>query len=102
MLKFDSSPYDVISFDELYFSSIDMLARIKRFADANPHKIILGTGDKDQLEPVGELTNNKDSIAYMEHCILTIFPNYIIKRNQETEKRWAETEADEIKGRIAQ
>jgi hypothetical protein len=55
-----------------------MLARIKRFADANPDKIILGTGDKDQLEPVGELTNNKDSIAYMEHCILTIFPNYII------------------------
>jgi hypothetical protein len=36
-----------------------MLARIKRFADANSDKIILGTGDKDQLEPVGELTNNK-------------------------------------------
>ena len=65
-----------------------MLARIKRFADANPDKIILGTGDKDQLEPVGELTNNKDSIAYMEHCILAIFPNYIIlKRDQEIEKR---------------
>ena len=78
MSKFDDSSYDVIIFDELYFSSIDMLARIKRYAELNPDKIILGTGDKDQLEPVEKLTNNKDSIAYMEHCILTIFPNYIV------------------------
>jgi transposase len=29
-----------------------MLRRIKFYVDNNPDKIVLGTGDKDQLEPV--------------------------------------------------
>ena len=55
-----------------------MLGHIKRYAESNPEKIILGTGDKDQLEPMGDMTNNKDLVSYMEHCIWTIFPNYIV------------------------
>ncbi len=78
MLKFDDSAYNVIIFDELYFSNVAMLGHIKRYTESNPDKIILGTGDKDQLEPMGDMTNNKDLVSYMEHCILTIFPNYII------------------------
>ena len=82
MNKFDDSKYDVIIFDELYFTNIDMLRRIKHYADNNPDKIILGTGDKDQLEPVEQPTNIKDPIAYIQHCLYTIFPNYILlKRN---------------------
>ena len=78
MNKFDDSEYDVIIFDELYFTSIDMLRRIKFYVDNNPDKIILGTGDKDQLEPVEQASNIKDPITYIQNCIYTIFPNYIL------------------------
>ena len=39
---FDHSFYDVIVFDEIYFNSIPILARIKTFVEKNPDKIIVG------------------------------------------------------------
>ena len=39
MAKFDDSPYDVIAFDEIYFASVRLLARIKKYADNSPQKI---------------------------------------------------------------
>ena len=40
MSKFDDKPYDVIVFDEIYFASVRMLAKIKRYNELNPDKII--------------------------------------------------------------
>ena len=52
MSKFDDSAYDVIVFDEIYFANVQMLAKIKRYTENNPNKIILATGDTDQLETI--------------------------------------------------
>jgi hypothetical protein len=43
-------PYDTIVFDEIFFSSIRKLARIKRYCDEHPDKIVIATGDTSQLE----------------------------------------------------
>ncbi len=45
MAKFDGSPYDAIVFDEIFFSSIRRLARIKRYCSEHPKKIVIATGD---------------------------------------------------------
>ena len=52
MAKFDDSKYNVIVFDEVYFANITMLAKIKRYSENNPNKIILATGDTNQLETI--------------------------------------------------
>jgi len=95
MNKFDDSKYDVIIFDELYFTNIDMLRRIKNYVDNNPDKIILGTGDQDQLEPVEQATNIKDPISYIQNCIYTIFPNYILLK--ETKRLKDEQQKNKLK-----
>ena len=75
--KFDDSAYNVIVFDEIYFTDIRMLARIKNYCERNPDKIIIATGDTSQLESVDQITNNLDIDKYLDHCINTIFPNNI-------------------------
>ena len=77
MSKFDDSAFDVIVFDEIYFASIRMLAKIKRYSESNPNKIILATGDTNQLETIDLISNQLDYETYMDHCINTIFPNNI-------------------------
>ena len=52
MKRIHDSPYDVIVFDEIYFANITMLARIKRYSENNPNKIIIATGDTCQLETI--------------------------------------------------
>jgi hypothetical protein len=74
MSKFDDSPYDVIVFDEIYFANVQMLAKIKRYCESNPNKIILATGDTNQLETVDLVSNQLDYETYMDHCFNTIFP----------------------------
>ena len=73
MAKFDDSPYDVIVFDEIYFSSLDVLTRIKHYSESNPDKIILATGDTCQLEPIKELSNAVGFNEYSDQCINVIF-----------------------------
>ena len=81
--KFDDKPYDVIVFDEIYFASVRMLAKIKRYSELNPDKIILATGDTDQLETIDLVSDSIDYDAYMNHCIDTIFPrNILLKENK--------------------
>ena len=75
--KFDASSYDVIVFDEIYFANIRMLARIKKYCEANPDKIIVATGDTNQLECIDLISNNLNYDEYMNHCIDSIFPNNI-------------------------
>jgi len=75
--KFDDSDYDTIVFDEIYFANIHMLSKIKRYAENNPQKIILATGDTNQLETIDLVSNQVDYETYVDLCINTIFPNSI-------------------------
>ena len=75
MSKFDSSSYDVIVFDEVYFSCIKKLAQIKQYCEAYPDKIVISTGDTNQLEPIEKLSNLIDYDEYADHCVNSIF-NY--------------------------
>ena len=73
MSKFDDSNYDTIVFDEIYMSDLQKLARIKKYCDDNPDKIIIATGDTSQLEPINSLSNQFDYDYYSDHCINQIF-----------------------------
>ena len=89
--KFDDSIYDVIVFDEIYFADIQMLTRIKKYSETKLDKIIIATGDTNQLETVEQLSNTISFEEYSDHCINTIFPNSICltinKRLQTDEDR---------------
>ena len=74
---FDHSFFDVIVFDEIYFNSIPVLARIKTFVEKNPDKIIVATGDEHQLQGVVDITNTQDYRTYLDSCIKQIFKHYI-------------------------
>ena len=76
--KFDDSRYDVIVFDEIYFANVRMLAKIKRYSENNPGKIILATGDTNQLETIDLVSDQIDYETYMDHCIDTVFPNNVM------------------------
>ena len=72
--RFDSSMYNVIVFDEIFLMDTRKLARIKKYMEANPDKIILATGDTRQLEPVEPMTNNHaDTEAYTNSCVDLLF-----------------------------
>lgn len=75
--KFDDKPYDVIVFDEIYFANIRMMAKIRKYVIDNPNKIIIATGDTNQLECIDLISDQIDYDIYMEHCINSIFPNGI-------------------------
>ncbi len=92
MAKFDDSPYDVIVFDEIYFANIRMLAKIKRYSENNPGKIILAAGDTNQLETIDLISNQIDYESYMEHCIDTIFPTSISLEENKRLKTQADKE----------
>lgn len=90
MSKFDDSAYDTIVFDEIYFANVQMLAKIKRYSENNPGKIILATGDTNQLETIDLVSNQVDYETYVDSCINTIFPNSITLR----ENKRLRTQAD--------
>ncbi|MFM7978711.1 MAG: hypothetical protein ACKPKO_05295, partial [Candidatus Fonsibacter sp.] len=74
MAKFDDSGYDTIVFDEIFFCSVRHLARIKRYCDNNPDKIVVATGDTNQLECIDCITNQHDYDEYYNRCVDLIFP----------------------------
>ena len=76
---FDYSFFDVIVFDEIYFSSLSIYWRIAQFVEQNKDKkIILATGDTKQLKPVQEITNVQEYDVYADHIINLIFSNSIL------------------------
>ena len=89
--KFDDSSYDVIVFDEILFSDVSNLRRIKNYVDNNQNKIIVATGDVDQLKPISSYSNTKEFKSYANECINLIFPNeiylYMNKRLKTTQDR---------------
>ena len=60
MSKFDDSQYDTIVFDEIFFSSIRKLARVKRYCNEHPDKIVIATGDTSQLESIDCIRNQRN------------------------------------------
>ena len=76
--KFDDMPYNVTVFDEIYFASVHMLQKIKRYSELNPDKIILATGDTDQLQAIDLVSDRINYDAYMNHCIDTIFAHSVL------------------------
>jgi len=93
MKRFDDSPYDVIVFDEIYFANITMLAKIKKYSENNPDKIVIATGDTCQLETIDLISSEIDYDEYMNHCINIIFPNNICLK----ENKRLKTEEDQDK-----
>ena len=70
--------YDVIVFEEIYMCNIFMLARIQGQIINNQDKIILATGDCNQLEAIGNTYNNiKDMRAYTEDVLNRMFSHHI-------------------------
>ena len=50
IMKFDSSEFDVIVFDEIYFHNVGKWALIREYERDNVDKIIIATGDTKQLK----------------------------------------------------
>ena len=76
---FDFTDFDVIVFDEVYFSNLNIYWRIKQFVEQNKHnKIIIATGDTKQLKPVQEITNTRDYELYTVNIIDNIFEYNIL------------------------
>ncbi|MFM7984787.1 MAG: hypothetical protein ACKPKO_36240 [Candidatus Fonsibacter sp.] len=71
---FDDSGYDTIVFDEILFCSVRNLVRIKRYCDSNPDKIVVATGDTNQLECIDCITNQHDYDEYYNKCVDLILP----------------------------
>jgi ATP-dependent exoDNAse (exonuclease V) alpha subunit len=57
MKPFDYSEFDVFVVDEIYCNDMQVFNRIKRFIDNNKDKLIIATGDSEQLKPVQDITN---------------------------------------------
>jgi hypothetical protein len=73
--RFDDAKYDVVVFDEIFLLDTRKLARIKKYAETHPEKIVLATGDTNQLEPVEPMTNTyHDTEAYTNQCVDLILP----------------------------
>ena len=90
--KFDDKSYDVIVFDEIYSASIRMLAKIRKYVKDNQDKIIIATGDTNQLECIDLINDQIEYDQYMDHCINSIFPNSIYL----TKNKRLKTDADKI------
>ena len=74
LAPFGYSDYDVLVFDEIYFSGRNTYWRIKQFVEENEGQTaIIATGDAKQLKPVQELTNTKDHEEYTNDIISGIF-----------------------------
>ncbi len=88
MAKFDDSGYNTIDFDEILFCSVRNLARIKRYCESIPDKIVVATRGTDQLECIDCVTDQKDYDEYYNKCVGMIFPSkHVLQREQEAQEQ---------------
>ena len=98
LAKFNDKPYNVIVFDEILCGSVRILASIKRYSAENEDKIILATGDTDQLESIELITNQHNYNEYQNRCVDLIFPiNMNFKENKRLEDPKDREKLKEIK-----
>ena len=76
--KFDYSDVDVIVFDEIIFHNVGKWALIWDFCKNNPDKIVVATGDTNQLKKPERVSNVMSFEKYANHCIDLIFENTIM------------------------
>lgn len=93
MKVFDVSEYNCIIFDEIYFYNVSNLIKVNNFVKTYTNKIILATGDVEQLEAIDNISNVKNYEEYINHCINSIFPYDIFL----TENKRLRTEEDKLK-----
>ncbi len=91
MARFDDSGYDTIVFDEILLCCVRKLARIKHYCETHPEKIVVATGDSNQLKCIDTITNQHDYHEYYNHCVDMIFPTNLylkeIKRLKDEESK---------------
>ena len=91
---FDHSQYNVIVFDEIYFNALHIYRKIQKFIANHKHeKIIIATGDINQLPTIQPLSNVKPFEEYANECIMQIFPYEIFL----TECKRLASEQDRVK-----
>jgi len=71
--KFDYPSYNVIVFDEIYFHNVGKWALIWDFCKNNPDKIVVATGDTNQLKNPESVSNVFSFEKYANHCINLLF-----------------------------
>jgi hypothetical protein len=95
--QFDASEFDCIVFDEIYFYNVENLRRTYKYCLNIPDKIILATGDINQLESIESVSNVKNYDEYMNQCINMIFPNEIyLKENKRLKTKEDKTKLENI------
>jgi len=70
MNKFDDSSFDVVVFDEIFFNGTNRMRRIYHYMRNNPDKIILGTGDTQQVPPIEKISNVKNTKKYQMRSLV--------------------------------
>ncbi|MFM7987901.1 MAG: hypothetical protein ACKPKO_52170, partial [Candidatus Fonsibacter sp.] len=104
LAKFNDTGYDNIVLDEMFFCSVRNLARIKRYCESNPDKIVVATGDTDQLECIDCITNQNNYDENYNKCVDMIFPAGMFlnenkrlksKKDKDTLKRFKQDIFDE-------
>ena len=75
---FDYTGYDVIVFDEIYFHNVSKWAMIWDFEKKHPGKIVLATGDTNQLKSPEHVSNVIPFEEYADQCINLIFNKSIM------------------------
>ena len=75
----DITEYNIICFDEIMIYNVYELYLIKMYMNNHSEKQFLGTGDLNQLKPIGiDLYNNiKDQKQFLTKCHNTLFSNII-------------------------
>jgi len=77
MNTFNSAPYSIIIFDEIYQYRLDMLQKIFRYMEAHEDKKYFATGDLKQLEPIYEHFNYVNP-EYCDKAIKKLFKQSIL------------------------
>ena len=71
---YDHSRFDVIVFDEIYCNDFGIYRRINKFIKEHINsKIIIATGDTNQLPPIKPFSNTKPFEEYANECISIMF-----------------------------
>ena len=77
--RFEYYEFNVFVVDEISFNDMHVLNRIKEFIDNAKYKLLIATGDSEQLKPVNEITNQDiDYDEYMDSVMSQLLKNGIV------------------------
>lgn len=83
--NYNVNEYDVICFDEIYSNDFNKINKIYEFINKHLDKIIIASGDVNQLEFIGAKPNNiKDVNDYFKNNVI----RYIFKNEVYLKKNW--------------